>query len=77
MNTGYRGRTGIYEVLLLDDEIRSLILSKTDANTIKNRAVEKGMTTLKQDGSAKVIKGVTTTEEILRVTQDEILDMRV
>jgi general secretion pathway protein E len=75
MNTGYRGRTGIYEVLMLDDEIRGLILSKTDANSIKNRAVEKGMTTLKQDGSAKVIKGVTTTEEVLRVTQEEILDM--
>ncbi len=77
MNTGYRGRTGIYEVLVLDDEIRNLILSKTDANTIKNRAVEKGMTTLKQDGAVKVTRGVTTTEEVLRVTQDEIRDIGV
>jgi general secretion pathway protein E len=77
MNTGYRGRTGIYEVLVLDDEIRTLILSKTDANTIKNRAVEKGMTTLKQDGAMKITRGVTTTEEVLRVTQDEILDIGV
>jgi len=75
MNTGYRGRTGIYEILMLDDEIRNLLLSKTDANTIKNRAVEKGMTTLKKDGAAKVVKGATTTEEVLRVTQDEILDV--
>jgi general secretion pathway protein E len=75
MNTGYRGRTGIYEILMLDDEARNLILSKTDANTIKNHAVEKGMTTLKQDGAAKVVKGMTTTEEVLRVTQDDILDM--
>ncbi len=77
MNTGYRGRTGIYEILVLDDEIRNLLLSKTDANTIKNRAVEKGMTTLKQDGATKVMRGVTTTEEILRVAQDEILDIGV
>jgi general secretion pathway protein E len=74
MNTGYRGRSGIYEILVLDDEIRNLILSKADANTIKNCAVKKRMTTLKQDGAAKVMRGVTTTEEALRVTQDEILD---
>jgi general secretion pathway protein E len=77
MNTGYRGRTGIYEILVLDDEIRNLILSKTDANTIKNRAVEKGMITLKQDGAGKITRGMTTTEEVLRVTQDEILDIGV
>jgi general secretion pathway protein E len=77
MDTGYRGRTGIYEVLVLDDEIRNLILSKTDANTIKNRSVEKGMITLKQDGAAKVTRGLTTTEEVLRVTQDEIRDIGV
>lgn len=74
MNTGYRGRTGIYEVLVLDDEIRGMILAKADANTIKNRAVEKGMATLKQDGAGKVIRGMTTTEEVLRVTQAEILE---
>jgi general secretion pathway protein E len=72
MDTGYRGRTGIYEILVMDDEIRNLILSKTDANTVKHRAVEKGMETLKRNGAAKVRSGVTTTEEVLRVTQDEI-----
>ena len=73
MKTGYRKRTGIYEILLLDDEIRSLILSKTDANTIRNRAMEKGMLTLRQDGARKVLSGLTTTEEVLRVTQEEVL----
>lgn len=73
MKTGYRGRTGIYETLLVDDEIRSLILSKTDANTIRSKAMEKGMLTLRQDGARKVLAGLTTTEEVLRVTQEEIV----
>ncbi len=73
METGYRGRTGIYEILLVDDEIRSLILSKTDANTIRNKAMEKGMLTLRQDGARKVLAGLTTTEEVLRVTQEEVV----
>ncbi len=72
MNTGYRGRTGIYEILLLDDELRNLILTKCDANTIKNRAKEKGMINLREDGARKVMEGLTTTEEILRVTQQKI-----
>jgi len=73
MKTGYRGRTGIYETLLVDDEIRSLILSKTDANTIRNKAMERGMLTLRQNGARKVLAGLTTTEEVLRVTQEEIV----
>ena len=73
MKTGYRGRTGIYETLLIDDEIRTLILSKTDANTIRDRAMKKGMLTLRQDGARKILAGQTTTEEVLRVTQEEIV----
>lgn len=72
MMTGYKGRTGIYELLLIDDEIRSLIIKKTDSNTIKSVAVKKGMDTLKVDGIKKVLNGVTTMEEVLRVTQEEI-----
>ncbi len=72
MNTGYRGRMGIYEILLIDDPIRSLILSKADSNQIKARAVSKGMLTLREAGARSVISGITTTEEVLRVTQDEI-----
>ena len=73
MNTGYRGRSGIYEILLIDDEIRNMILSKTDSTTIKGRAVAKGMSTLRESGARKVIEGATTTEEVLRVTQEEVL----
>jgi general secretion pathway protein E len=72
MNTGYFGRVGIYELLLITDEIRSLVLAKADANQIKAKAISKGMLTLREEGIAKVIAGETTTEEILRVTHDEI-----
>jgi general secretion pathway protein E len=67
LNTGYLGRTGIFELMLIDDEIRNLILKTSDSNTIKQKAVEKGMVTLSRDGAQKVVKGVTTIEEIFRV----------
>ena len=70
--TGYRGRTGIYELLVLDDEIRRLIGTKADAAVIKQAAVSKGMITLKQEGAAKVAQGITTMEEVMRITQQEI-----
>ncbi len=73
MMTGYKGRTGIYELLLVDDEIRSLITRKTDSNTIKSVAIKKGMDILKVDGMKKVLQGITTIEEVLRVTQEEIV----
>ncbi|HEX9758003.1 MAG TPA: type II secretion system ATPase GspE [Nitrospiria bacterium] len=72
MNTGYHGRIGIYEIMRLDDEIRNLVLSCTDSSTIKQRAIQKGMRTLREDGARKVLEGLTTTEEVLRVTQQEI-----
>jgi len=72
LNTGYYGRVGIYELLLITDEIRSLILAKADANKIKSKAISTGMLTLREEGIKKVIAGTTTTEEILRVTHDEI-----
>ena len=67
LNTGYLGRTGIFELMLIDDEIRNLILKTSDSNTIKQKAVEKGMVTLSRDGAQKVAEGVTTAEEIFRV----------
>jgi len=73
MMTGYKGRTGIYELLLVDDDIRSLIIQRTDSNTIKSLAVKKGMDTLKVDGIKKVLQGITTMEEVFRVTQEEIV----
>lgn len=70
--TGYRGRTGIYELLVMDDEIRRLIGTKADSAAIKQAAVAKGMVLLKQEGAAKVLQGVTTTEEVMRITQQDV-----
>jgi general secretion pathway protein E len=72
MQTGYRGRTGIYEILLLEDDVRQMILSRSDANTIRNHAMAKGMRVLREDGARKILGGITTTEEVLRVTQEEL-----
>jgi len=69
LNTGYKGRTGIFELMILDDAIKSLILKTSDANAIKKKAVNHGMGTLRQDGALKVLNGITTAEEILRITQ--------
>lgn len=70
--TGYRGRTGIFELMVLDDEIRRLIGSKADASAIKQAAVAKGMITLKQDGAERVLQGQTSLEEVMRITQQEV-----
>jgi general secretion pathway protein E len=67
-NTGFRGRCGIYELLVVDDNIRDLVLKKSTAQTICDQARQTGMRTLREDGWDKVIKGITTVEEILRVT---------
>lgn len=68
-HTGFRGRMGIYELLILDDEIKSLISRTSDSNEIKKTALKKGLITLRQDGAQKVLEGFTTVEEIIRVTQ--------
>lgn len=69
LSTGYRGRLGIYELLMIDDDVRSEILNKTDSNSIKSHAIRKGLMTLRDDGARQVLNGVTTTDEVLRVTQ--------
>lgn len=66
--TGYSGRTGIFEVLVMDDDIRTLVLRKASSHEIRELAMEKGMRTLYQDGMLKVALGVTTVEEVERVT---------
>ena len=71
-NTGYQGRTGIYELLLVSDAVRSLVLKNVDSPTIRRCAVEEGMDTLRDDGIRKVFEGHTTLEEVLAATQDEI-----
>jgi type II secretion system protein E len=68
---GYQGRLAIYELLLLNEQLRPLILSRAAASTIAQRAIEQGMRTLRVDGWNKVRNGVTTLEEVLRVTQIE------
>ena len=68
---GYQGRQGIYELLLLNEHLRPMILQRAAASTVAARAVELGMKTLRQDGWEKARQGITTIEEILRVTQSE------
>ena len=67
-NTGYSGRTGIYELLEITEGIPSLILNGENSSTISAKAQEQGMRTLRQDGLAKVLEGQTTLEEVMRVT---------
>jgi general secretion pathway protein E len=67
---GYRGRTGIYEMLVVDDPVRQLTLQKADANRIRASAVERGMVTLRMDGAQKVLAGLTTAEEVLLTTAE-------
>ncbi len=68
LETGYKGRTGLFELMVLDEPIRNLILKTSDANAIKQKAVEQGMLTLRRDGAQKVLAGITTIEEVFRVT---------
>ena len=67
--TGYRGRTGIYELLVTNDEIRRLAAERTPTNLVKRAAMQAGMRTLRQDGWRRVGRGQTTVEEVLRVTK--------
>lgn len=67
--TGYKGRTGIHEFLLAANPIKKLIMKKASADEIEQAAIQAGMTTMRQDGWLKVIAGLTSLDEILRVTQ--------
>ncbi|MDD5723205.1 MAG: type II secretion system ATPase GspE [Syntrophales bacterium] len=69
MNTGYRGRAAIFEMMVLNDHLKKLILKTSDSNQILKEAVRSGMLTLLQDGSRKVLEGITTIEEVFRVTR--------
>ena len=70
--TGYRGRTGIYEIFVIDEEVRRLIYEKVPANVLRARAREIGMKTLREDGVRKVMAGVTTPEEVISITQGDV-----
>ena len=69
LETGYRGRTGIYEFLRMSESIKGLVLQTSDSNQINKAARKEGMVSLRQDGIQKVIEGKTTVSEVLRVTQ--------
>jgi general secretion pathway protein E len=70
LHTGYKGRCGIFELLMMTKEMKRLVLKTADANQIKQLAVENGMITLRQDGLMKVLQGITTIEEVLRVSSE-------
>jgi len=69
-SNGYRGRRGIYELMEMNDDVRSLVMRNADATQIAAAARSHGMRSLKEDGMDKIALGWTTNEEVLRVTQD-------
>jgi type II secretory ATPase GspE/PulE/Tfp pilus assembly ATPase PilB-like protein len=69
-NTGFSGRIGIYELMVMNDELRKLTIGKADSNQIRKKAIEFGMRNLRDDGWLKVREGVTSLSEVLRGTQD-------
>jgi type II secretory ATPase GspE/PulE/Tfp pilus assembly ATPase PilB-like protein len=68
--SGYAGRTGIHELMVMSDEVKKLVVAKASALEIRKVAMAEGMVTLRGDGLNKVIKGITTPEEIVRVTEE-------
>ena len=70
---GYRGRSGIHELLVFTDSTRALVMQRADAAAIRRAAVASGMPTLRDDGAERVLAGLTTVEEVVRVTQEEML----
>jgi general secretion pathway protein E/type IV pilus assembly protein PilB len=71
-NTGYRGRFGIFEIFVIDDDARKLIYEKVSSSVLRNRAREMGMRTLREDGIRKVLAGLTTPDEVIRATVGDI-----
>ena len=74
LQTGYVGRTGIHEIMIMDDAVRSQLMKSTEATKLKKIAMSRGMKTLRDDGVDKVFKGITTMEEVLRVTAEEEIE---
>ena len=70
-DSGYRGRTAIHEIFILNSALRSMIIRSIPSSKLKKEAVKMGMRTLRMDGWEKILLGITTTEEVLRITQEE------
>jgi len=68
--SGYKGRTGLYELLIVDDKIRDLVIKRASLTSIRNAACEAGMKTLRENGLKKVMEGITSIEEVLRETKE-------
>ena len=75
--TGFSGRRGIYELLLMDDAVGPLVLKNADAQTIKRAAMDLGMDSLRDDGARKVLRGLTSLEEVLLATQEDTVAAEV
>src|SRR5438034_7404143 len=71
-HTGFRGRFGIFEIFVIDDEARKLIYEKVPASVLRTRAREMGMRTLREDGARKVLAGLTSPEEVIRATLGDL-----
>ena len=70
-NKGYSGRSGIYELLIVDDEVRALVVAGAATGVIKACAIKNGLKTLRDDGIRKALEGVTSLDEVRRVSQEE------
>jgi len=71
VHTGYKGRIGIFELMVVDDSIRGMVSQNVDAKSIKKQAVKQGMGTLRADGARKVLQGITSLAELMRATEEE------
>ena len=71
-DTGYRGRFGIFEIFVIDDDSRKLIYEKVSSSVLRARAREMGMRTLREDGIRKVLAGLTTPDEVIRATVGDV-----
>ena len=74
LNTRYVGRAGIHELLVVDDTVRSLIMQRVDSSTIRNAASRQGFQSLRSDGARKVLAGITSVEEVLLATHEDIAE---
>ncbi len=72
LDTGYQGRTGIHEIMMISDQVRSMIMRNAGVTEVKRQAMEAGMKTLREVAAEKVITGETSIEEVLRVTQEDV-----
>jgi general secretion pathway protein E/type IV pilus assembly protein PilB len=71
-NSGFRGRSGIFELMVTGETIREMCVQRVNASAIRREALKEGMVTLRQDGFRKVLQGITTIEEVARVTKGDV-----